>query len=287
MEQALTTQAPVTQPTVKQKKNNGIKSFLLAAVHPFEHLAGPFKFLGIATATIWALIFVYLWYKAPSLIPSPTEIIHQLFAYLSDKAFYSDVFSSLWLTIKAMLISILIASLISYASVTALFRPVATFIVRLRYMSLIGFLFTFMLILKDGSQVKTAMLVFGITPFFTLSLLSMITKITQEEYDLWTTLRYSRWEQLYQIVIKGKADYTIDTIRANFAMAWLMLSIVETFSMADGGLGVLLFKANKYNQLAQIFALQFIILGCGIIFDYLLQQLRYMVFPYTKLAEKK
>ena len=70
-------------------------------------------------------------------------------------------------------------------------------------------------------------------------------------------------------------------------MAWLMITMIETLSMADGGLGVLLFKYNKYNQLDNIFALQIVIFGLGTLFDYLLQQARYKCFPHVAYAEKK
>lgn len=154
-------------------------------------------------------------------------------------------------------------------------------------MSLMGFIFTFTLLLHNGGTVKIALLIYGIVPFLTLSLTSVIQRIRENEYDLWTTLRFNRWEQLFQIVIYGKADYLIEAIRTNFAMAWLMITLVESFSMADGGLGVMLFRFNKYNQLDNIFALQIVIFILGVGFDYLLQQLRYMLFPHTKLAEKK
>jgi NitT/TauT family transport system permease protein len=186
-----------------------------------------------------------------------------------------------------MLISIVIASILGYLYVTAFFKPIVAFIIKLRFMSLLGFLFVFMTLLHDANSVKTAILTFSIVPFFTLSLVSMINRISQKEYDLWTTLRYNKWEQLYEVIIRGKADYVIEAIGANFAMGWLMMTIAESKSMADGGLGVLLFKYDKYNQLDKIFALQIIIFALGIFFDYTLKNIRHKIFPHTALVEKK
>jgi NitT/TauT family transport system permease protein len=53
--------------------------------------------------------------------------------------------------------------------------------------------------------------------------------------------------------------------------------------MSEGGIGVLLIKYNKYNDLTNVLALQVIIFGVGLCFDYLLGALRNWLFPYTKL----
>ena len=250
----------------------------------------PFYYADKKTYTIifvlWIAIFAGLWQGAPALWPTPMEILTQLQNFVTSKDFYYDVMASLALTTKSMAISIVIASILSYLYVTPLFKPIVQFIVKLRFMSLLGFLFVFMSLLHDADKVKTALLTFSIVPFFTLSLVSMINRIPQKEFDLWTTLKYSKWEQLFEVIIYGKADYVIEAIATNFAMGWLVMTVAESKSMAEGGLGVLLFKYDKYNQLDKIFALQIIIFFLGIFFDYTLKNLRYKIFPYTALVEK-
>ncbi len=241
----------------------------------------------IAIFIAWIMIFIAFWGNGPVLWPTFSEIGTALKGFLTNPEFYFDVLSSFFLTIKAMLISIVIATILSYLYTTAFFKPMVQFIVKLRFMSLLGFLFVFMSLLHDANKVKIAILTFSIVPFFTLSLVSMIERIAQNEYDLWTTLRYNKWEQLFHVVIYGKADYVLEAIAQNFAMAWLVMTVAEAKSMADGGLGVILFKCDKYNQLDRIFALQIIIFTMGIFFDYVIKNLRYKMFPYKKLVEKK
>ena len=241
----------------------------------------------LIAASIWIVIMTALFYNAPALLPTPTAIVKRLIEYMSDTSFYFDIFASLELTIKSMAISIFFASVFAYLSTITFFKPIINVIVKLRFMSLLGFIFVFMSILHDANRVKESLLIFSTVPFFTLSLVSTITRIPQKEYDLWTTLKYNKWEQLFEVIIRGKLDYVIEAIGVNFAMAWIMMTLAESKSMADGGLGVLLFKADKYNQLDRVFALQIIIFTFGIIFDYLIKRLRYKLFPYTALAEKK
>ena len=259
-----------------------IKELIKPFFIPFNHISTKEK---ISINIFWLIILIYCWHIGPVLLPEPLEILSKFKEYFFDQDFYSDLISSMKLTILAMIISIIIASLLAYSSTMAFMRPILHSIVKFRYMSLIGFLFIFQLIFKGTMEVKLVLLSFGIIPFFCLSLLSVITKIQDHEYDFWTTINYSKWEQVREILIIGEADQLIETIRSNFAMGWLMITMVETYCMSDGGLGVLLFNANKYNQLDRLFALQFVILLIGSTFDFLLKQLRYKVFPYIKLIE--
>ena len=65
------------------------------------------------------------------------------------------------------------------------------------------------------------------------------------------------------------------------------MTLAESKAMADGGLGVLLFRADKYNELINVFATQIVIICLGMLFDYLIKRLRYKIFPYTALAENQ
>jgi len=62
---------------------------------------------------------------------------------------------------------------------------------------------------------------------------------------------------------------------------------VEGLSMSEGGIGTLLIKYNKYNDLTNVLALQLAIFLIGLCFDYLLGSLRHWLFPYSKLKTAK
>lgn len=252
---------------------------------PFHYVPSTYY---LSIAGLWIGGLIVLWLFAPVLLPAPLEVGKQLYAYLSDSEFYSDIMSSVMLTLFGMVLSILSACLIAYLSVISLFKPLSYFIVKIRYMSMAGFMFTFTILLSGkADEVKLAMMMLSISPFFALTLLNVIEKIDQKEFDLWTTLRYNKWEQLWHIVIRGKLDLTLEAIRSNFAIAWIMIIMVETYSMAGGGVGVLLYKAAGKTQIDKVMALQLIILLLGIGFDYSLKTMRYKLFPHIALAEKQ
>lgn len=225
-----------------------------------------------------------LWQSAGGgLIPQPLKIASALGRLLTTRLLVDNVLVSLLLTLQALLYSIVITLLFSWLSVIPFFNAIAQFIVKCRYLTLTGLIFIFTLLTKDGSQLKLSLLVFGIVPFFTTSLLSVILHINRQEYELCQTLGYSRWQCLYEVIIVGKADQVVEIVRQNFAIAWMMITMVEGLSMSEGGIGVLLIKYNKYNDLTYVLALQLVIFAIGLCLDYLLGMLRKWLFPYTKL----
>jgi NitT/TauT family transport system permease protein len=221
------------------------------------------------------------------LIPSPIKIGEKILNIVSTANFGDEFMASLMLTIKGMAISLVIALLVSYAYVIPFFRPLAKFVIKCRYLTLTGLIFLFTLLTSNGSQLKLGLLVFGIVPFFVTSLLSIIDGIDKQEFELCKTLGMSNWRALWEIIIIGRLDMVVEVVRQNFAIAWMMITMVEGLSMSEGGLGTMLIKSNKYIDLSTVFAILVIIFLVGVLFDYVLGVLRYWLFPYTKIQMRK
>jgi NitT/TauT family transport system permease protein len=250
---------------------------------PFEKISRTNFLLMVATQVVFTLA---LWqFGAGGLIPQPSRILAAFVQMLTTRLLFDNLLVSLGLTLQAMLYSILITLLFSYLSVIPFFNSLARFIVKCRYLTLTGLIFIFTLLTKDGGQLKLSLLIFGIVPFFTTSFLSVILRIPAQEFELCQTLGYSRWESLYEVIIVGKADQVFEIIRQNFAIAWMMITMVEGLNMSEGGIGALLIKYNKYNDLTAVLALQVLIFAIGLFFDYLLGAIRGWLFPYTATSQ--
>ena len=233
--------------------------------------------------TLQVVFALTVWQLSPGgLIPGPFRILDALGELLGSRLLFDNLFSSLLLTGKAMFFSVLITLIISYLSVVPFFSALAHLIVKCRYLTLTGLIFIFTLLTRDGGSLKLSLLMFGIVPFFTTSFLSVIVRVSKQEYELCQTLGYSRWQTLYEVIVVGKADQVFEIVRQNFAISWMMITMVEGLNMSEGGIGALLIKYNKYNDLPHVLALQGVIFGLGLFFDYLLGRLRRWLFPYTK-----
>jgi sulfonate transport system permease protein len=216
------------------------------------------------------------------LIPRPGKVAGAFVQLITSKLLLDNLLASLVLTLKAMLYAILITLFFSYLSVLPFFNTIARFIVKLRYLTLTGLIFIFTLLTTDGSELKLSLLIFGIVPFFVTSFLAVILATDKQQYELCKTLGYNNWETLYEVIIVGKADQVFEILRQNFAISWLMITLVEGLSMSEGGVGTLLIKYNKYNDLTNVIALQLVIFSVGLFFDYLLGALKHWLLPYSK-----
>lgn len=273
----------INKPNVKEKQASksplGYRGF--GIFKPFGHISKQ-TFIVMIIAQI--IITITAWQiTSDGLIPKPGQVATAFGKLITSKLLLDNMLVSLLLTLKAMLLSLLLTLSFAYASVMPFFKTIAQFIVKCRYLTLTGLIFIFTLLTKDGGELKLSLLVFGIVPFFTTSFLSVIVNIDKQEYELCKTLGYNNWQTLYEVIIVGKADQVFEILRQNFAIAWMMITMVEGLSMSEGGIGTLLIKFNKYNDITNVVALQVVIFITGLCFDYLLGAARNWLFPYTKL----
>jgi ABC-type nitrate/sulfonate/bicarbonate transport system permease component len=261
-------------------------NFLKKFFTPFSAISGSTSTILVMVQCALALV---LWqvFASGGLIPTPSKILESFVTIVSSGNFYDNLFSSLSLTFKGMGISIVIALIICYVSLIPFFTPIAKFIIKCRYLTLTGLIFLFTLLTSNGHNLKLSLLIFGIVPFFVTSLLSIIDAINVQEYELCKTLRMNNWQTLLEVVIIGRLDQVIDVMRQNFAIAWMMITMVEGLNMSEGGLGTMLIKSNKFIDLGTVFAILLIIFLLGICFDFLLAKMRHWFFPYTKLQLRK
>ncbi len=258
---------------------------LRSIIEPFAKLPKTAVWGLLAAEAVVALLIWEL--SGEGLIPGPAKIISAFFTVIASPTFMENFLASLFLTFKGMGISIVIALVISYMAIVPLFKPLADLVVRFRYLTLTGLIFLFTLLTSNGGQLKISLLIFGIVPFFVTSLLGIIKDIDRQEVELCRTLRMGPWRTMWEVVIVGRLDQVLEVMRQNFAIAWMMITMVEGYSMGEGGLGTMLIKSNKYIDMGTVFALLLVIFLVGLFFDWLLGRLRAWLFPYTRVQLAK
>src|SRR6185503_21144761 len=126
---------------------------------------------------------------------------------------------------------------------------------------------------------KVALLVFGMTVFFVTSMADVVAAIPKENFDHARTLRMGEWRVVWEVVVRGTGDKAMELLRQNAAIGWMMLTMVEGISRSEGGIGAMLLNQNKHFHLAEVFAIQIMILLIGLFQDYALGWLRRVLFP--------
>ena len=140
------------------------------------------------------------------------------------------------------------------------------------------------MVVSDARTMQVWVLVVFMSLYFITSLLGVINDISQEEIDHARSLRCSRWEVLWEVVIKGRLDYVLDVLRQNLAITWMFLVTVESILVAAGGLGVLIKNSDKFMNHGRIVALQIVILLVGLGIDWFLNFLRKSFFRYSTIG---
>lgn len=249
---------------------------------PFEAVGKNQRLLIVA---IWVALLSIYWIAASAgtkhLFPTPGQV-GQGFMALYREGLVVHVASSLALCFQATLLSVLVSLIIVYLSPLPALAPVANILSRLRYLPLTGITFYLAIIVNDARTMQVSVLFIFMSLYFITTLLAMLKDIPQEEIDHARSLKCTRWEVLWEVVVKGRLDYVIDALRQNLAIIWMMLVTVESILVAAGGLGVLIKNSDKFMNHGRIVALQLVILLVGLFLDWVLNVARKSIFTYSK-----
>lgn len=242
------------------------------------------------TLVVLQMVLVFIaWDLINSTIfPRPQEIGSALFDLVVKKGVIGEFLKSIFLCTKAMGYAVLVSLFLSYLSVLPLFRPMANLATKLRFLPSVGLTFLFLKIASGNvDSQKILLLVFGISVFFTTSIMSVIGGTTTEELNYARTLRFTEWRVVWEVIILGKLEGVFDAVRQNFAISWMMIAMVENLCKSDGGIGVVISDQNKYFKFDYVWAVQLLILLAGIGLDFALRKCKEFLLPYSNLSTVK
>ena len=231
-------------------------------------------------------IVVLLWIFSPvAFLPTPQAVGKAWVASVTDDHLLGELITSFFLCVKSMLWAIVISATISYIYYIPFTKYIPIIVGKFRFLSSVGFSFFFTVLTSSGSSLKTSMLTFAIMVFFVNSFTDMLISVDKCKLDDARTLGMSRFRTWYEVIIFGKLPDLFTVIGQTFAMAWMLIPYIEGLQRSDGGVGILLLNAGRTFSFDKIFAIQFTILLAGMGSDYLIQVVRGIVCPVTKLQK--
>src|SRR5260370_212155 len=230
------------------------------------------------------LIAVMVWWFAPMrILPRPPEVASALRNLWLYQGLGRELITSFSLNVEALAWTAVLSLGLSYLTVIPAFRPIAAAVSKGRFLGLIGLTLIFTLMMGGGHSLKLSLLVFGMTVFFVTSMAAVVVELPDEAFDYARTLGLPEWRVVWEVVILGTADRAFEVMRQNAAIGWMMLTMVEGISRSEGGIGAMLLNQNKHFHIAEVFAIQLVILAIGILQDYLIGALRQFFCPYADL----
>jgi NitT/TauT family transport system permease protein len=227
---------------------------------------------------------VFWWLSPLEVLPNPAEVVTALRGLWLEQGLGRELITSFTTNLEALAITLVISLVLSYLTVVPFFRPIGAAVSKGRFLGLIGLTFLFTLLVGGGHPLKVSLLVFGMTVFFVTSMIDVVAAIPKEAFDHARTLRMSEWRTVWEVVVLGTKDKAIELLRQNAAIGWMMLTMVEGIARSEGGVGALLLNQNKHFHLAEVFAIQLLILLVGILQDYGIGVLKRLVSPYAELT---
>ena len=231
------------------------------------------------------ILALTLWALSPfKVLPHPDEILRALRTLWMTQGLGQELATSFKLNLEALAWSTVISLALAYLTVIPVFRPLVAAISKGRFLSIVGFTFVFTLIFGGGHLLKTSLLVFAVTVFYVTAMVSVIAAIPKGEFDHARTLRMREWRVVWEVVVLGTADKAFEVLRQNAAMGWMMLTMVEGIVRSEGGVGAMLLSESKHFLLPEVFAIQFVILGVGLLQDYGIGVTRHLLCPYADLT---
>ncbi len=236
----------------------------------------------------WIVLMFMFWYTRSAAIPRPLAVIGA-FPRLLESGMLVDLGISILLNLEALLLSTIISLILSYSTVYPWMRPAVGAVVKMCFLGLTGLTYFFTLATSGGHQMKVAILVFGMTAYFTRSMVDVVAKIPKVNFDHVRTMRSNEFRVVWEVVIRGTRDQAIDVMRQNAAVGWMMLTMVEALCKGDGGIGVMLVNADKFKySMAPVMAIQVVILIVGLTNDALIFGLKKLLceYAFVKLERK-
>ena len=232
-----------------------------------------------------AAVLLGLWAWFPlQIFPRLGDVFRALGDLVASQGLVPELWASMATALQALAVATGLALLISYLTALPFFRPIAYAASKMRYLTLTGLTFFMALLLSSGHGVKLTVLIFGATVYLVTGMTSVMLTTSQEEMDHARTLGLGEWRSFYEVVVLGKLDAMLEVVRQNFAIIWTMITLVETLYQSEGGIGLLLYKQNRYLHLDGVLAIQLVILATGALQDYLFEFLRRVFFPYAALG---
>jgi NitT/TauT family transport system permease protein len=119
------------------------------------------------------------------------------------------------------------------------------------------------------------------------SMAQVVLEIPRSEFDYMRVLGASELRIVWEVVVRGTLDRALDVLRQNVAMGWAMITMVEGISRAEGGIGAMILNENKHFQLAEVYAILFVILFLGLAMDYGMGVITNLLCPYVALRRVK
>ncbi len=239
------------------------------------------SFRKLMLATIVVLLLIWQFFES-TYLPGPIKVTNAISDLFLKNNFLNNLLTSFFLSISALIFSVLISFFISYCSIMPIGKPFAVLMTKFRFSAFSGFVFIFCLIFPSGFIFKVYSLAFAVIPWIITGAISEFDDIDKKQYIHLRTLGIPEWKIARELIIYGKAAKMAEIVRQNYAMIWMMIATVEAVYISEGGIGALLEMLRKYlSNLPQMLGIQLTVFVLAIFMDNIFKSVNHSMFPWA------
>jgi ABC-type nitrate/sulfonate/bicarbonate transport system permease component len=136
-------------------------------------------------------------------------------------------------------------------------------------------------------EMKVQFLAFGIFVFLVPVVVQRIKEVDQIYIQTSYTLGASNWQTIRKVYWPHVTSKIIDDVRVLTAISWTYIIVAELVNTSEGGLGSLIFIAQRASRLDKVFAILLLIVLIGFIQDLFFSWLDKKLYPYKYQKKTK
>jgi len=228
----------------------------------------------LAIEIIGAILILGIWQIAAmnigsvSKLPSPTQIIAAFPELQNDDFLIGNVFYSVGLNYAGYLQAILVAIPVGFIiGCFPLFGALTgRYINAMRFLPLTAVTGLFILWFGIETNMKVQFLAFGILVYLLPVVVERVTKVDKIYEQTAYTLGATKWQIICKVFFRDVSAKLSDDIRILVAISWTYIIAAELINKS-GGIGALIFSAQRQSRPDKMFAILIVIILIGFLQD--------------------
>jgi len=235
------------------------------------------------------VLFIIIWWVitefqlvSKSVIPSPFSILKSIPELHTDMGLIRNLLISLALNFGGYFIAITASLFLGFVvGLIPFFKSLLNrYIDAIRFVPLAAVTGLFIAWFGISLNMKIQFLAFGIFVFLMPIVIQKIKEVDRVYLQTSFTMGATSWQTITNVYWPYVTSRIIDDIRVLTAISWTYIISAELINTSEGGLGVLINKAQRMGRLDMTFALLFIIVIIGFLQDMLFVKLDKQFFKY-------
>ena len=217
-----------------------------------------------------------------AILPSPLAVLSSLKELHFDNFLVKNTFISVKLNILGYIEAITLSLFIGFIiGLVPFFRSLwRRYVDAIRFVPLAAVTGLFIAWFGIYMEMKVQFLAFGIFVFLVPVVVQRIDEVAKVYLQTSYTLGATDWQTIRNVYWPCVASRIIDDIRVLTAISWTYIIVAELVNTEEGGLGALIFKAQRSSRLDKVFAILLLIILIGFVQDLIFAWLDKKLFAF-------